>query len=220
MDWSAVIRSLPTLSDGLVYTLELCVVSALFALLLGSVLAWLLIANPWRLRKLAQLYCDLTLTLPLLIVLYVLYFVLPEYNILWSSPLVGVLALTLYYAPYAAQVIRSTIVALAVGQWEACQSLGLSRWQAVSHVILPQCLARMISPLIGLLIGLIKDSALLSVISVQEFMYAAKQAISETYAPLEIYLTVAAIYWLLNSMLDWFSRRVEARMTRYIKAGA
>ncbi|SDG68149.1 polar amino acid transport system permease protein [Vibrio xiamenensis] len=220
MDWSSVISSLPTLTDGFIYTLQLCLLSATLTLLFGAFIAFVLLRNPLRLRRVAQIYSDITLTLPLLIVLYVLYFVLPEYNVVWSSPTVGVVALTLYYAPYVAQVIRAAIMNLPRGQWEACHSLGMSRRQTLGKVVLPQCLPQMISPLVGLLIGLIKDSALLSVISVQEFMYAAKQAISDTYAPLEIYLTVAVIYWILNSLIDWLARRTESRMTRYLNAGA
>jgi polar amino acid transport system permease protein len=87
--------------------------------------------------------------------------------------------------------------------------------EQLRDVALPQTLPQMLSPLVGLLIGLIKDSALLSIVSVQEFMYAAKEAISETYAPLEIYLTVALSYWALNSLLDGLTRRIEFRMTRY-----
>ncbi|WP_277967196.1 amino acid ABC transporter permease [Pantoea trifolii] len=218
MDWQAIITSLPSLGDGLLATLQLCVVAALCSLLWGALLAVLLMrASPFWLRLL-NLYSGLTLTLPLLVVIYLLYFVLPEYDITLSSPVVGVLALTLYYAPYIAQVIRSAIDALPKGQWEACRVLGLSRSEQLRDVVLPQTLPQMLSPLVGLMIGLIKDSALLSIVSVQEFMYAAKQAISDTYAPLEIYLTVALCYWLLNSVIDWLARGLESRMTRYRRA--
>lgn len=215
MDWQAIISSLPSLGDGLIATVQLCLIAALCALLWGTVMAILLMhASPFWLRLL-NLYSDLTLALPLLVVIYLLFFVLPEYGITLSSPVVGVLALTLYYAPYIAQVIRSAINALPKGQWEGCRVLGLSRIEQLRDVVLPQTLPQMLSPLAGLMIGLIKDSALLSIVSVHEFMYAAKQAISETYAPLEIYLTVALCYWLLNSIIDWLARCLESRMTRY-----
>ncbi len=215
MDWQAIVTSLPSLGDGLIATLQLCAVAALCSLLWGTLMAWMLMrASPFWL-KILNLYSGLTLALPLLVVIYLLYFVLPEYDITLSSPVVGVLALTLYYAPYIAQVIRAAIAALPQGQWEACRVLGLSRSEQLRDVVLPQTLPQMLSPLVGLTIGLIKDSALLSIVSVQEFMYAAKQAISDTYAPLEIYLTVALCYWLLNSLIDWLARCLESRMTRY-----
>ncbi|WP_437610758.1 amino acid ABC transporter permease [Erwinia sp. V71] len=215
MDWQAIIHSLPSLGEGLVATLQLCVVAALCALLSGAAMAVALMRARGLWLRLLHGYSNLTQALPLLVVIYLLYFVLPEYDITLSSPLVGVLALTLYYAPYIAQVIRAAIEALPKGQWEACRVLGLSRSEQLRDVVLPQTLPQMLSPLVGLMIGLIKDSALLSIISVQEFMYAAKQAISETYAPLEIYLTVALCYWLLNSLIDWLARLLESRMTRY-----
>lgn len=215
MDWQAIVVALPSLGDGMIATLKLCAIAALCSLLWGTLMATAQMRAPAFWRRLLNLYSGLTLALPLLVVIYLLYFVLPEYDITFSSPQVGVLALTLYYAPYIAQVIRSAIEALPRGQWEACRVLGLSRSEQLRDVVLPQTLPQMLSPLTGLLIGLIKDSALLSIVSVQEFMYAAKQAISDTYAPLEIYLTVALCYWVLNSLIDWLARYFESRMTRY-----
>jgi len=215
MDWQAIITALPSLGEGMAATLQLSAVAALCSLLWGSLMAVGLMRAPVIWQRLLHFYSALTLALPLLVVIYLLYFVLPDYGITFSSPQVGVLALTLYYAPYIAQVIRSAIAALPRSQWEAGRVLGLSRSEQLREVVLPQTLPQMLSPLIGLLIGLIKDSALLSVISVQEFMYAAREAISATYAPLEIYLTVALCYWVLNSLLDWLARRLEFRMTRY-----
>lgn len=215
MDWQAIISSAPSLWQGLQITLELCAIAAFCALALGAFLALLLMRAPAFLQALVRVWTALTLGLPLLVVIYLLYFVLPEYNITFSSPVVGVLALTLYYAPYMAHVIRAAIEALPRGQWEATRVLGLSRLRALGDVVLPQTLPQMLSPLMGLLIGLLKDSALLSIVSVQEFMYEAKQAISVTYAPLEIYLAVALCYWVISSFIDFLARRLEQRMTRY-----
>lgn len=215
MDWQAIFDALPSLGEGMTATLQLCAIAALCSLLWGALMAAMLMRASSFWQRLLLAYSNVTLALPLLVVIYLLYFVLPEYDITLSSPVVGVLALTLYYAPYIAQVIRAAIEALPKGQWEACRVLGLSRYEQLRDVVLPQTLPQMLSPLVGLMIGLIKDSALLSIVSVQEFMYAAKQAISETYAPLEIYLTVALCYWLLNSLLDWLARHFESRMTRY-----
>ncbi|CAI0824455.1 amino acid ABC transporter permease [Serratia ficaria] len=215
MDWQAILTSLPSLGDGMLSTLGLCALAAICSLIWGTLMAVAQMRAPPFWQRLLHLYSSLTLALPLLVVIYLLYFVLPEYDITFTSPQVGVLALTLYYAPYIAQVMRSAIETLPRGQWEACRVLGLSRREQLLDVVLPQTLPQMLSPLVGLMIGLIKDSALLSIVSVQEFMYAAKQAISDTYAPLEIYLTVALCYWALNSLIDWLARRIEFRMTGY-----
>ncbi|WP_410015586.1 amino acid ABC transporter permease [Sodalis sp. C49] len=220
MDWHAIASSAPALWAGMQITLLLSLIAAWCAGLAGALLAWCLLRAPPFWQPLLRAYRALTLGLPLLVVIYLLYFVLPEYGITFSSPTVGVLALTLYYAPYVAQVILAAMAALPRGQWEATRVLGLSRTRALVDVVLPQTLPQMLSPLTGLLIGLIKDSALLSIVSVREFMYAAKQAISATYAPLEIYLAVALCYWLLNNVIDILARRVERRMTRYSRRTA
>jgi len=215
MDWRAVIDSTPALWQGLQVTLQLCVIAALCSLLGGALLAFLNRKANAFWRPILMLYSGLTLGLPLLVVIYLLYFVLPDYGISLSSPVVGISALTLYYSPYVAGVIRAAMQAIPTGQREACRTLGLSPLRTLFDVLLPQALPQMLSPLVGLLIGLIKDSALLSVVSVSEFMYAAKQAISETYAPLEIYLAVAVTYWVINTLIDTLARYVERRMTRY-----
>lgn len=216
MDPGIILTYAPSLLAGLVYTLQLSLTTALPALLLAALLAWIRLRsrNP-LLQTLARGYTDLILGLPLLVLIYVLFFILPEYGLTLSSPLVGVTALTLYYGPYLAQVLRAAFAAIPPGQFEACSALGMSRWQSFRHVALAQALPVALPPATGLFIGLLKDSALLSVVSVEEFMYAAKQAISESYAPLEIYLAVALSYWLVTLAIDAAAGAWERRLTRH-----
>lgn len=217
MDWQPVIQSLPSLWEGMKVTLLLCLIAASCTLISGSILASLMIKSKGFWQRLLQAYVTISLGLPVLIIIYVLYYVLPEYGITFSSWTVGILGLTIYYTPYVAQVIRAAIESLPKGQTEAAHTLGLTPLQTLRDVILPQTLTPMLSPLAGLMIGLIKDSALLSIISTQEFMYAAKQAISSTYAPLEIYLAVALAYWVLNSLIDLLARYAERRFSHYLR---
>jgi His/Glu/Gln/Arg/opine family amino acid ABC transporter permease subunit len=216
MDLSVIVEYAPGLFQGLLQTLWLAALASVTAVVFAGLLTWIRLSDraPW-LRRAATLYTDFILGLPLLVLLYVLFFVLPDYGMTLSSQSVGLIALTLYYGPYLGEVLRAAFSAIAPGQTEACNALAMSGWQRLRHVLLPQALPVALPPASGLFIGLLKDTALLSVISVEEFMYAAKQAISQSYAPLEIYLAVALCYWLLTLVIDAASGALERRLTRH-----
>jgi len=215
MDWSAIVHNAPDLAVGLWLTVRLALVSACTALAFGALLAWGLQKGQFWLQSSVRAYIDFILGLPMLVLMYLLFFILPEYGITLSSPMVGVTALTLYYGPYLGEVLRAAFGAIPQGQYEACAALGLRPFEALCRVLLKQALPVALPPSVGLLIGLIKDTALLSVVGVEEFMYAAKQAISTSYAPLEIYLVVAIAYWLITLLLDSAAGFIERRLNRH-----
>ncbi len=215
MDWSVVIDRVPELASGLLRTLVLCALSALASLIVGAAVTLAHLRGAALLRYLASVYTALCLGLPLLVLIYILFYALPEYGVTMSSQVVGVSALAIYYGPYVAEVMRGAILAIPAGQFEAANAIGLSRLRTARRIILPQALPIMLPSLAGLLIGLIKDSALLSVVSVPEFMFFAKAAVSETYAPIEIYVTVALTYWALNASCAAGAQWMERRLTAY-----
>ncbi|QNH00315.1 amino acid ABC transporter permease [Pseudomonas sediminis] len=219
MDITVIIDYAPMLLQGLLHTLWLALLAGLTALGFATLLTWVTLCCRYpALKTLVRGYTQFILGLPLLVLIYVLFFILPEYGITLSSPLVGISALTLYYGPYLAQVLGAAFESIPKGQFEACSALGISRWQTFRHVALKQALPVAIPPVTGLLIGLLKDTALLSVVSVEEFMYAAKQAISQSYAPLEIYLAVALCYWLVTLAIDSAAGTLERRLSRHRQA--
>lgn len=215
MDWSTIVDNTPDLAVGLWLTLRLALVSACTALTFGALLAWALQKGQHWLQIIVRAYIDLILGLPMLVLIYMLFFILPEYGITLSSPVVGVTALTLYYGPYMGELLRAAFAGIPRGQYEASAALGLRPFEALRHVLVKQALPLALPPSIGLLIGLIKDTALLSVVGVEEFMYAAKQAISTSYAPLEIYLVVAVAYWVITLLLDSSACLIERRLNRH-----
>ncbi|UYP29522.1 amino acid ABC transporter permease [Pseudomonas sp. Z8(2022)] len=216
MDIAVIVTYAPMLLQGLLHSLWLFLLTSLTALAWASLLTWTSMCSPQAaMRALVAGYTRLILGLPLLVLIYVLFFILPEYGITLSSPMVGVTALTLYYGPYLTQVLRGAFESIPSGQFEACSALGISRWQTFRHVALKQALPVALPPVTGLLIGLLKDTALLSIVSVEEFMFSAKQAISQSYAPLEIYLAVALCYWLVSLLIDSASSALERRLSRH-----
>ncbi len=218
MDWSVVVERWPELARGLGQTLLLCAIAAALALAVATLVTFVQLrgSRPWR--AVADVYTAVCLGVPLLIIIYLLFYALPEFGVTLSPNTVGVLALALYYAPYFAQVMVAAIKSLPIVQWEAAAAVGLPGWHTVRRVVMPQALPVALPPMTGLLIGVLKDSALLAVVSVPEFMFAAKQAISDTYAPLEIYAAVALSYWVLSATCAGLAAHVERRLTAYRRA--
>jgi polar amino acid transport system permease protein len=205
---------IPALLEGFRDTLGLCIASAVLTGVLGIALTVGKRRGPRLVVALIDGYVSITLALPLLVLLYVTFYVLPDFGLLLPAPLVGVLTLAIYYAPYVAQVIHAAIDAVPAGTVEAGVAIGMSPFSIARRIVAPQALPLLLPTLTGLLIGLFKDSALLSVISVHEFMFAAKGVVSETYAPLEVYFVVALVYWATTAALNHATRQWERRIAR------
>jgi polar amino acid transport system permease protein len=202
------------LAAGFGSTVWLCVAGAAMSGVLGVLLTLgQRRGRPW-LAAAIRAYTALTLGLPLLVLLYVMFFVLPDFGVLLPAPLVGTVTLAIYYGPYVAEVIKAAVAAVPAGTVDAAVALGMSPLAITRRIVVPQMLPLLLPTLTGLLIGLVKDSALLSVISVHEFMFAAKAVVSDTYAPLEVYFVVAMVYWAATSVIHFSTRHWERRLGR------
>ena len=142
---------------------------------------------------------------------------------LFRSPILGlgrmctaILALGLFEGAYVSEIIRAGILSIDRGQWEACQVLGLNRWQSYRHVILPQALRRMLPPLTSQAVSLVKDSALVSTIAVYELTMQGRTLIAETLLSFEIWLLVAALYLGLTLFLSVAAAWLRRRLARSI----
>jgi His/Glu/Gln/Arg/opine family amino acid ABC transporter permease subunit len=215
MDWAALWQYAPLLLNGLRLTIIVSIVGAVLALSFGGLLVASVSAG-WRPLAIAvRLYTELILGVPFLVLLYVIYFVLPQLGFRLSELPTGLLTITLYYGPYMAEIIRGAVMAVPQGQIEAARTIGMSGLQIAYRVVVPQALGLMIPPLTGICIGLAKDTAILSVISVHELAYATKQVVSRTYAPFEVWTMVALLYWMLLTSFEVGMRSFERRATRY-----
>lgn len=205
------------LLQGFGGTIWLCAAGAAMSGVLGMLLTvGQRLGGPWLVAMIRG-YTALTLGLPLLVLLYVAFFVLPDFGVLLPAPLVGTVTLAIYYGPYVAEVIQAAVAAVPKGTIEAGVAIGMSPTVIARRIIAPQALPLLLPTLTGLLIGLIKDSALLSMISVHEFMFAAKATVSETYAPLEVYFVVAMVYWAATSAIHLSTRYWERRLGRALQ---
>jgi len=206
------------LLDGLMVTLELSVYSIALGLLIGLVTAFLRLSDSYSGKLLATVYLELVRNTPLLIQLFVFYFVLgPIFEIdrFW----VAVLCISFFEGSFASEIIRGGILSVRKGQIEAGASLGLSRTATYRYITLPQALPIILPPLAGILVNLIKHSAIVSVIAVFDLTTSGLDIISETFMAFEIWITVAAIYLVITISLSIVISRFERYMKRSTLAG-
>ena len=198
---------------GIIVTLQLAGVSSVLAILIGAFTAIGRMSNSIAGRSIATTYLEIIRNTPLLVQLFMFYFVLaPIFGIdrFWA----GVLCLAAFEGSFAAEIIRGGIQAVERGQYEAADATGLSKFDKYFCVILPQALPLILPPLTGLLISLIKHSAIVSVIAVAELTTEGLNLISDTYMAFEIWFIVAGMYLVLTTSLSVLVNILEVRMNR------
>jgi polar amino acid transport system permease protein len=146
---------------------------------------------------------------PLLLQLFLIYFGLVQIGIDIPALAAGIIGLGLHFAVYNADVIRAGIVAVDPGQTEGARSIGFGKWQALRYVVIPQAIRNTAPPIGSNLIALLKESSIVSVIGIAELVHSAQLAISETFRPFEFYITAAALYYILNLVLEAALHRFE-----------
>jgi polar amino acid transport system permease protein len=201
------------LAKGMLVTLEISALGLVLTVVIGLITALLRLSQSFAGRVLATGYLGLIRNTPLLVQLYVFYFVLgPTLGIgrFWT----GVLCLAFFEGSYAAEIIRGGIQSVAKGQWEASQSLGLSRYAGFRCVILPQAMRIMLPPLTGQSVSLIKDSSIVSVIAIFDLTSEGRNVISDTFMSFEIWFTVAALYLTLTLSLSTAASGLERWLRR------
>jgi polar amino acid transport system permease protein len=213
LDFTPVWESLPMLATGALTTVEVTAVS----LVLGCVLGLLIgIGRLAPQRKLIYSICTAYLTFvrgtPLLVQLFLLFFGLPQFGILLPAFVCGVLGLGIYSGAYISEIVRGAIQSIDRGQMEAARSLGMSQRTAMRKVILPQAFVRMIPPLGNEFIALIKNSALVSLLTIDDLMHEGEKIISVSYRSLEVYIVIAFIYLILTGATTLILRRTERNL--------
>lgn len=199
------------LLQGMWMTLLISAVSLVFAVWLGLVAGLARVSAYPLARWLASTYIEVVRGTPLLVQIFIVYFFIGTVLSL-SAFAAGVVALSVFTGAYVAEIVRAGIEAVPRGQMEAARSLGMSKVQAMRHVILPQALKKTLPPLAGQFINLIKDSSLVSVMALTDLTKAGREVVSSTFAPFEVWFTVAALYLVLTGLLSWLVRRLELRM--------
>jgi polar amino acid transport system permease protein len=193
-------------------------------------------------RLVSRTYVELLRNLPPLVIIFIFYFFISDLilpttgieaflvdagprlkqtiSIFFAPPahavpfLSALVTLAVFEGAYITEIVRAGIESVEKGQWEAALALGLSRWYTLRHIILPQAIQRLLPALAGQLISLIKDSSIVSIISIQELAYQGTQLMASTYLTIETWVTVALMYLVLTLTLSLAVSRLEVRMAR------
>ncbi|NSW86363.1 MAG: amino acid ABC transporter permease [Syntrophobacteraceae bacterium] len=163
-------------------------------------------------RELATMYVEAFRGTPLLIQIYIFYFCIAA-ALHFDNPLIiGMVTLAFFSGAYITEMVRAGIESIDKGQVEAARSTGLGEWDTMRHVVFPQALRRIIPPVTGQFVSVIKDSSLLSVISVRELTKASEVLNATTYKTFEAYLPLALLYLLITYPLSYLTQRLEEKM--------
>lgn len=230
------------LMQGLLTTLRLSFWGTILAILFGTLMGLFRVSPSLFKRMVGRSYVEIIRNMPPLVFIFIFYFFLSEqimpvlgvdefirsrsegvqhfFEIIFAPPnlftatLSALFTLSIFEGAYITEIVRAGIQSIEKGQWEASYALGLTRWQQMRHVIMPQAVARILPPLAGQFISLIKDSAICSVISVQELTFQANELAAATYLTIEIWLTVAFLYLVMTLTCSLAVERLEIYMAR------
>lgn len=230
------------LMQGLFTTIRLSIWGTVLATLIGLFMGLCRVSHRLFYRLLGRTYVELIRNLPPLILIFIFYYFLsgqimtslgvdafikglPENTqdvlaflfappSLFSPFISALLTLALFEGAYITEIVRAGIQSIEKGHWEASYALGLSRWQQMRHIILPLAAQRILPPLAGQFISTIKDSAIVSVISVQELTFQGMELMSATYFTFEVWITITVLYLILTLSLSLAVGRLEIYLNR------
>ncbi|MBP1875868.1 polar amino acid transport system permease protein [Ensifer adhaerens] len=209
LDFSVVPPYAEILWMGVWWTVVLTVTAAVISFVFGVVFALVVLYAPKTIALPVRAFMWLFMGTPLLLQLFLIYYGLGQLGFKIPALVAGIIGLGLHFAVYNADILRAGIVAVDVGQTEGARSLGFGRFQTLRYFIVPQAVRNTVPAMGNNLIVLLKESSLVSIIGIAELVHAAQLAISETFRPFEFYITVAALYYILNLVLEAGLRRVE-----------
>ncbi|AKJ68748.1 ABC transporter permease [Pandoraea thiooxydans] len=213
LDFTPVFQGWTELAHGALVTIEVTSASLLLGCMLGLLIG---IGRLNPRHRFVYGFCTVYLVVirgtPLLVQLFLLFFGLPQFNIMLPAFFCGVLGLGVYSGAYQSEVVRGAIASIDRGQMEAARSIGMSSAQAMRSIILPQAIVRMIPPLGNEFIALIKNSALVSLLTIDDLMHQGEKIISVSYRSLEVYLAIALVYLVMTGTTSLLLRFAERKL--------
>ena len=207
------INVIPTLMKGLKITMLIAVVGILMGFIIGLLVGLIRAGKHNVLYRIAGVYIAIIRGTPLMVQALYLYFAIPmlfQFDV--SALTAGIAAIGLNSGAYIAEIVRGAIQSIDAGQNEAGVCLGLSKFQITTSIILPQALKIMLPSLCNQFIISVKDTSILTVIGVAEMTHQATQAVSSTFRTVEIYTSLALLYFVLNTILSFALSKLERRM--------
>jgi polar amino acid transport system permease protein len=199
------------LLTGLMITLKISGFAAILAFSIGTILAFMRISSFQFLKDIATVYITIIRGTPLLVQIFIFYFIVATIFDL-ERFVAGGLSLGIFFGAYIAEVLRGAIQSIDRGQYEAAKSLGMNYPQTMIYIIMPQALKRALPTLVGEMIALVKDSSLVSVISITDLTKVGREIVANTFSPFETWIIVAAMYFCITALLAFLGNKLEKRL--------
>ena len=215
--WELIRHNLvPMLKATVTMTLPLTAVSFVIGLAIAVGVALARMSTRRVLSVPARFYISIIRGTPLLVQLFIVFYALPQFGIVIDPFPAAVIAFSLNVGGYAAEVVRSSILSVAHGQWEAAESLGMTYVQTLWHIVFPQAARIAVPPLSNTLISLVKDTSLASTILVTELLRTAQLAAAPTFDFFALYGVAAIYYWVICLILGFGQTRLETKLSKHV----
>ena len=211
-DPAILVQYWPLFLRGAWLTVQVSVQAFLLGYALGIAVALLALVPGWAPRVLVSAYVAVLRSIPFIIILFLVYYGLPFSGVRLPATVVGTVALALFASAYYAEIIRAGILALPRGQFESARAVGMSPLQAMRHIVGPQVARAIVPPSTNMTLTMIKESAVLSSITVPELTYQGLVVQGNTFAPFEVFAAVTLIYWGLTAAVARLARALERRL--------
>ena len=211
-DWGVIVYAAPSMLRGAWITIRMSVASMIFGTLIGAVMGVASLSPFWPIRLLVTSYVYAIRGVPLLVLIFLIYFALPATGIYLSPTVSGLSALSIYAGAYITEIFRAGILAVDRGQTEAAKAIGMTERMTLTSVLFPQAVRNVIPPITNELIKLVKATSLLSMITVTELTRAAQLVVVEKFTPFEIYLALAFYYLAIVAALTYLTRYLERKL--------
>ncbi len=212
--FSQAVEFLPILMQGLRLTIVVTIGSLLLSTVLGLVWALMRVSGIWPLAATAKVVVNTIRGIPIIVQLFYIYFVLPDFGISLTAVQAAIIGLGIAYSAYQSENFRAGIEAIDRGQLEAAQSIGMGWWLTMRRVILPQAFKIVLPPYGNIMIMMLKDSSQASTITVAELALQGKLIASSTFQNTTVFTLVAALYLCMSIPLMMLVSRLELRLSR------
>lgn len=206
--------NLPFLLKGAYYTLLVTVVSMFFGLIIGLVVAIARLKGNWLVRGIARVYVSVIRGTPLLVQIFIVYYGVVDYGITLDPLTAAYVALSINVGAYLSETFRGAIQSIPKGQTEAAYATGMTGWMTMRRIILPQAARVAIAPMGNTFIGMLKETALVSAITVTELLRSAQLLIAQYYVYMPFFVGIAAMYWIMSTVFSAILNAVEKQLSK------
>ncbi|SRR6266702_1538134 len=210
----------PLILQGFMVTMAIAALAFVGGLAIGVIVALLRLSRIALASWIGAAYVEIFRNVPFLIEVFFLYYVLPFYGVRLPALTVGVIALAAYVGAYYAEIIRGAIQSIPAGQVEAARAVGMSRRAALRHIVVPQMFGVLLPPLTSQTLSMVKETAILSTITVKEGTMAALVVQGITFRPFEAFMMVGLLYWGFTAVLSVAAGRLELILQPYKQRAA